>query len=313
MFLGEQPFCKRAIGLDIGSNTFSCAELSLNANGSFAVTKDTSLPVRLSEGLKPGGPLNKAAIMRGLYALEKLSDKFLMNKLPVRAVATSPLRLASNSNAFIEPANEITGVQIEILSGKDEAVLGSRGAVLNLPRSKKWTVMDVGGRSTEICVKSANGIWNPQSIPVGMLEITNRFLSTDPPSPKQIDQMQKFIEESICKTVENTVEGCFVGVAGTASTLGLLETGSTRWQREQVHGHKISIDKVEQWLKKTISISVEDRKKTYGLGKVRADVFPAGLCIYFSMMKHFNIPHMTISANGLRVGAAMSVLKMLQK
>ena len=303
----SSPSC--AIGLDIGSNSFSCAKITTSKDGRTLVTMDTSRPVRLSANLEPGGILDKAAIYRGLDALEDLFVEFEMNKYPMRAVGTAALRITSAPQDFVTQAKKIIGVNIEILSGHDEALLASKGAVLGLNESDSWIVVDVGGQSTEICWKSKNTNWSPASIPMGVLSLTKRFLFSQAKSSNQFDALERYVSKKISEVIPKNLNGQLVGVAGTATTLGLLELGLTSWQREKVHGAVVSLKNLNNWIELVQKLPVKDRISQLGISARRAEIFPAGLCVIRAVISHLGKEQIIVSANGLRVGAALSLLQ----
>jgi exopolyphosphatase/guanosine-5'-triphosphate,3'-diphosphate pyrophosphatase len=75
-----------------------------------------------------------------------------------------------------------------------------------------------------------------------------------------------------------------------------------------VHGHVLSESSIETWFEKMVSVTSFDRIKNFGLRPLRADVFPAGIAILLGVMNHMNVSEITVSANGLRVGAALATL-----
>jgi len=300
---------RQAVGLDIGSNTISCALLAQLPSGDFEVTRDTSLPARLSQDLVQGGTLSRVAVYRSLEALETLAEQFEMANLPVRAVATQVLRMAGDPSTFLAPASSIIGTSIEVINGETEALLGCRGAIHGLPARGNWTVVDVGGQSTELTMQKTDGGWIPHSMAMGAVGLTTQFFKTDPPDQAQVEALRAHIQQHLDGLTSPRNSGTVVGVAGTASTLGVLESGCSGWCRDQVHGMKISRSRVEHWLSLMLTISSADRAMVHGLGAARADVFPAGLCVLLEVMLGLDCSEIVVSANGLRVGAALSLLE----
>ena len=304
------PRC--AVGLDIGSNTFSCAEIVIDPSGAPLVVKDISRAVRLSEDLLPGGRLKKSAVARGLDALGDLVRDFDMAGKPFRVVATAVLRMTSHPQDFTDPAEEILGSDVEIIDGEGEALLVSRGAVLDLEPAANgagWIIADVGGQSTEVCQISGAATVNPVSMPLGVVGLTERFLNDDPPTVEQISNLENYVFEQVSKLLPSNPAGRLVGVAGTATTLGMLELGRTSWDRSAVHGLEISRAASLDWQKRMTEIDAQARQDRFGITGLRADVFPAGLCIINTLLKYFERDEFTVSANGLRIGAALSILK----
>lgn len=297
-------------GLDIGSNTFTCAEVAPGgAPGDVAVLRDVSVVVRLSEGLRPGAALEPRAVARGLEALERLTRDFELRNKPLRAVGTAVLRMTSDPTPFTAPAQEILGTGIEILDGGQEALLVGRGAIVGLPLSGPFVVADVGGQSTEVCWQDRNAGWHPLSMPSGVVGLTERFLASDPPLDDQVAALRGSVRETLTGALPAGGEGRLVAVAGTATTLGMLELGLRRWHRERVHGLELSRDQVREWLDRICAVDSITRTERYGIRPGRADVFPAGLCVLVEILDHLGHGRFTVSANGLRIGAALSLLE----
>ncbi len=273
------------------------------------VVKDTSIPVRLSEDLRPGGALKPSAIMRGLMTLEQLVEEFDLRQKPFRAVGTAVLRMTSNPEAFTVPARDILGVDVELISGEQEAVLMGRGAVLGLGEIGPRVTVDVGGQSTEVCWCGADDRWHPLSLSMGVVGLTSRFVSADPPAADEVANLRAEARRVIFHSVPDNLEGRLVGVAGTATTLGILELKLNQWKREAVHGLEMRREKVGEWLDRMLAISAEQRTNQYGVRKGRADVFPAGICILDELLRHLGQDSFVISANGLRVGVALELLE----
>jgi len=305
----RQPSAPATVcGLDIGSNTFSCVELA-PGHGSLSVVRDTSIPVRLSEDLVPGGPLNPAAVKRGLDVLAQLVEQFDLRAKPLRAVATQVLRMARDPERFTDPASELIGVEIEIVEGTTEALLTSRGATLGLAGSGPWIVADVGGQSTEVCWQDAAGRWQPTSLRLGVVGLTEEHVRADPPTFEEIERMRDGVCATLSRGLPRSLPGELLAVAGTATTLGWLERGLEKWDRDAVHGMPIDRALLERWTARMNRIPSAERVARYGLGPGRADVFPAGLCVIDSLLEHLGRERFTVSVNGLRVGVALTLLE----
>jgi exopolyphosphatase/guanosine-5'-triphosphate,3'-diphosphate pyrophosphatase len=295
-------------GLDLGSNTFSCAIVGVGADGVPAVLRDTSVPVRLSEGLLPGGPLLPAAVGRGLRTLERLVADFGLRGLPARAVATAALRMAADPATFTGPASAILGAPIEIIDGIAEALLTVRGALLGLPDRGPWIVLDIGGQSTELCWSAPGGEWTPVSVPLGVVGLTAAHLAHDPARPEELAELGDDVSAALERSVPRDLPGALVAVAGTATTLAWLESGQGRWDRRLIHGKGLSRERASIWLGRMLEHDAAGRTERFGVGAGRADVFPAGLVILDRVLGHLGREDFVVSANGLRVGAALSIL-----
>ncbi len=296
-----------ACGLDIGSNTFSFAELRRSDRG-VEVVHDLSVPVRLSEGLVQGGVLKPVAVKRGLAMLERLCEQFDLRNKRLRVVGTAVLRMAANPESFTKPAGDILGTEVEIISGEREALLASEGAIVGIPGGGPWIIADVGGQSTEVCFGDQAKEWHPVSLPMGVVGLTQKLLSHDPPTEDELAALGEEIEPIISQAIPGDLPGRLVGVAGTATTLGLVELALTTWQREKVHGLEIGKDRLGHWLETMLAMTSSQRTQRYGISPGRADVFPSGLFVLKTLLTYLNLGSFTVSANGLRVGVALRMM-----
>jgi exopolyphosphatase / guanosine-5'-triphosphate,3'-diphosphate pyrophosphatase len=301
------PAPRRAVGIDIGSNTFSVVALE-ERGSAFAVTDDASTAVRLSEGLVPGGRLRPAAVARGLENLAGMARRFGVAEVPTRAVATQVLRMAAHPEEFTDAAAAILGVGIEVIDGLEEARLVCRGATLGLAADGPWIVLDIGGQSTELCWRDEGGGLVPLSVPMGVVGLTERFFSSDPPTPGQIVALEAHVAEVVRSAVPTGLPGEALGVAGTCTYLGALDVCPGGFRRDEIHGTVVSRGRLRHWLGVMLSIPAEERTGRYGIGHARADVFPTGLVLLDAVLARLGRDRLTISVNGLRVGAALSAL-----
>ncbi|MCU0661596.1 MAG: hypothetical protein MUC50_04640 [Myxococcota bacterium] len=299
-----------AQGLDLGSNTFSFCELSTDECGALGLRHDASIPVRLSEGLSPGGRLRPAAIARGLAVLESYKERWGFRKARLRAVGTAVLRMCAHPEDFTGPASELIGVPVEILSGEQEAQLTFRGAALGLPAlpEQRWLMVDIGGQSTEIGWREESRLVS-YSLPMGVVSLSEAYLHGDPPSVDHIRALRAAVKTELERAVPCELPGDLMCVAGTATTLGALALELTHWDRGRLHGLRLSLAELQLWSRRVLEVDSKKRTELYGISEGRSDVFPAGLALLEEVLCHLNKNSFTISACGLRVGVALSVLE----
>jgi exopolyphosphatase/guanosine-5'-triphosphate,3'-diphosphate pyrophosphatase len=299
-----------AQGLDLGSNTFSYCELVADELGVPRLRRDVSVPVRLSEGLSPGGRLRPAAIARGLAVLESYKEHQGLDSSRLRAVGTAVFRLCAFAEDFIAPASELLGVPVEILSGEQEARLTYAGATLGLTKTSEegWVMLDIGGQSTEMGWRAEDRL-EFLSLPLGVVALSEAHLCSDPPELSQIEALRAEVKSRLGQQIPGHLRGTLLCVAGTATTLGHIALELSSWHRERLHGLSLSREVLHGWLEKILAISAKERTSRYGISPGRADVFPAGLMLLDEVLGHLNKTDFTISASGLRVGAALSVFE----
>ena len=155
----------------------------------------------------------------------------------VRVVATSALRDARNSRAFLEWVRSTTGWKVEIISGLEEARLIHLGLVSTLRVTAAPVLMvDLGGGSCELTISSQGHIRETVSLPLGAVRLTNEFLQHDPPRKAELRRLRGFVEREIGRIADRIVRSrpkAVIATSGTAASLaavchGLYKTKGPR-------------------------------------------------------------------------------------
>ena len=139
-------------------------------------------------------------------------------------VATSALRDARNSQAFLEWVRSVTGWKVEIISGLEEARLIHLGLVSSTLRGNASPVlmMDLGGGSCELTISSKRHIRDTVSLPLGAVRLTNEFLHHDPPRKAELRQLRGFVERDAFVVVGRANHEAGESLAGVASTVSVV-------------------------------------------------------------------------------------------
>jgi exopolyphosphatase/guanosine-5'-triphosphate,3'-diphosphate pyrophosphatase len=141
--------------IDIGTNSVHMVIARIAAHDRFEVLTRQKEMVRLGSGRGEMKLLEPDAIDRGVAALSRcrsLADSF---DAPVYAVATSAVREATNAEQFLRRAHDEAGVDVQVISGYEEARLIQLGVLQALPVfDDRMVLVDVGGGSTEVLVGS---------------------------------------------------------------------------------------------------------------------------------------------------------------
>ena len=125
-----------------------------------------------------------------------------LDVLAVRAVGTAALRDASNRDEFLARASAIIGHPVEVISGLEEARLIHLGVQSAWPHPKQRVLMmDIGGGSAELILSEGGQLVEAFSKPLGAVRLTEMFLKSDPPNPRELARMQKYIQERIAGPV----------------------------------------------------------------------------------------------------------------
>lgn len=303
-----------AAALDCGTN--STRLLIVDAQGQ---TLDRQMRVtRLGQGVDTTRKLAPEAIDRTLAVLADYRKSMdAHGVVRARLAATSAARDATNCEEFLSPAEEITGVTPEVLSGDEEGRLSFRGATADLPHSSSQDpelIVDIGGGSTEmiIGVPGDEDSLKVLSIDIGCVRVTERLLISDPPTTSQMAEARRVVKEELTKAREYLGEpprgGRVIGLAGTVSTLGSLALGMRDYERDRVHHTELTTDDVETWLSRLASEPVSARKVRPGMDPGRADVIVGGVLILAEVMSVFGKSECLVSEADILDGMVAGLL-----
>ena len=162
--------------LDIGTNSFHLVVARRSAGDRFETLTREREMVRLGHGGGDMKELSPAAIDRGVSCLRRMrriSDSY---GATLRAVATSAVREAANSHVFLDRARDEAGIDIEVISGAEEARLIHLGVLQTVPVfDQRMLLVDVGGGSTELLLGQKGETLAARSFKIGAVRLTDRF------------------------------------------------------------------------------------------------------------------------------------------
>ncbi|NDA79817.1 MAG: exopolyphosphatase [Actinobacteria bacterium] len=267
--------------------------------------------VKLGEGVDRTKRFSPAAVERTLSAVRKFRTLIDENKVEkIRFCATSATRDAENREIFIEPVAEILGVVPEVIVGTEEARLSFLGATAELPRElAPFLVVDIGGGSTEF-VFGHDDVASAISVDIGCVRMTERHFVADPPSAIEIEQARVDINNAIDRAqskVPITSARTLVAVAGTATTVAAAALDLVSYQREQIHGARISASQtvaVSDWL---LSLPRDERAELGYMHPGRVDVIAAGALVLAEIIKRTKAEEFVASERDILDGIVASL------
>lgn len=309
---------KYIAAVDVGTNSFHLIVVHVKADGNFEIIDREREVIRLGEG-NAGDIKNifPQAIERAVKALKRFRGIADSHNAQVRAVATSAVRESLNKNELIKKVFDETGVEIEVISGYEEARLIYLGILKSVPVfDKKTLVIDIGGGSTEFLIGEKGKTYYSASLKLGAVRLTQKFFKNYELTQDSIKECRNWVHGEIFNVAETAKRIGFdlcVGSSGTIMATGLMIEAFIKKRREQ----NILLNNYEFTRKDFFDIrdevlsrkTEEKRKKIPGLDDKRADIIPAGIIILDEIFKLFDLERMTISAYALREGIIIDTLQ----
>ena len=302
-------------GIDIGTNTLRLLIAEFSPDGRFNKIHSRRHITRLGEDITKTGRLKGEAMDRSIHVLESFSKDCKDYPIDgVYAVATSAVRDSANGRDFISMIKTKAGLDVDIITGDEEARLTMLGVSsgLNLGGEDIF-LMDVGGGSTEfINASGASGrdIHFKISTDIGVVRFTEQYIHSDPPSEEEIKSLESVVEERLrlIPPFKSSMDRTsFIGTAGTVTTLAAIEQGMKIYDPERVNGYRLSKESVDKISRMLIPMTIRKRKDVPGIEEGREDIIAAGALIVRKVMERFGFNEVVVSDNGLREGLVIDL------
>ena len=303
--------------LDIGTNSFHLVVARVLDNGYEVVTREKET-VRLGHGGGDMKMLSSDAIDRGIGALSRMQRIAAAHNAPVRAVATSAVREAHNSDEFLTRARSEAKVDIEVISGLEEARLIHLGVLQAVPAfEQRLILVDIGGGSTEVLVGERGETLAARSFKLGAVRLTDRFFPGGTTNSDSVRDCRSYTR-SILATFERDVEdlGFDIAIAssGTAESIcRIIHASRDDTELHTFNRFEFTVSELqsvtESLAKKKTS---DDRKSTAGLDPARADIIVAGALVMEGVADTFGIKSFVFSEAALREGVLLDTIARLQ-
>ena len=316
--------------LDLGTN--NCRLLvGVPSGDGFRVLDSFSRIVRLGEGLHHTGRLSPLAMERALGALHGCAARLARRPVRgLRAIATEACRRATNGPEFLARVRRETGLQIDVISTREEAELALEScAPLLAHGGRRALLFDIGGGSTELAWVRApapdrTGAGNggrPElagyvSIPVGVVTLAERFADyAGEPGYFQtmVDDVRARLEpfdRVHCIGHEIRRGGVrLLGTSGTVTTLAGLALDLPRYCRSRVDGTVLSREAAAQAVEKLRGMGRERLARHPCVGQERVEFVLPGCAIFVAIHSLWPAPEVTVADRGLREGMLLRLMR----
>lgn len=300
----------RVAVIDVGSN--STRLLIADVDGGVAVVERQSRVTRLGRGVDLSGQLADEAIEAACAAIgDYVAICRESGVEQVTAIATSAVRDASNGSAFVAELRERFALSPRVLSGEEEARLTYRGATAERPPEAPTLAIDIGGGSTEMIVGSGTDIGFHASLQAGVVRHTERHIGGDPPTAVELEALADDVRALIAEARaghDEAVASAGIAVAGTPTSLAAVELGLEPYDPARVHGHVLSLERIQHQLSRFASVPLAKRATIPGLHPDRAPTIIAGCVILIEAMRAFGLERIQASEHDILYGMALETL-----
>ncbi|MEV6407851.1 Ppx/GppA phosphatase family protein [Streptomyces bobili] len=299
--------------LDVGSNTVHLLVVDAHPGACPLPAHSHKAELRLAELLDESGAIGREGVdtlIRVVQeALQAAEDKGVEDVLPF---ATSAVREASNADDVLARVQAETGVELQVLSGEEEARLTFLAARRWFGWSAgKLLVLDIGGGSLEIAYGMDEEPDAAVSLPLGAGRLTAGWLPGDPPDAAQIRALRRHVRAEIARTVgEFSRIGSPDHVVATSKTFKQLArlAGAARSADGPYVQRQLKRESLEAWVPRLAGMTTAQRAELPGVSEGRASQLLAGALVAEGAMDLFGVEALEICPWALREGVILRKL-----
>ncbi len=307
----DSQLCRIAT-IDIGTNSthLLIAKLEPNLN-TFSIELAEKSTTRLGERDPGTGELTSLAMNRAFSTLKRfkdLSESYKVESLII--AATSAVREAPNGRIFISEIKKKIGLDVELISGAEEARLIYLGVLSEMQfGNKPHLVLDIGGGSTELILADRSEARALTSTKIGAVRLQREFIKKDPISPQNELFLRSFIRGSmesaidkVTKRIEVGEEPVLVATSGTALAIGALISNKENHIQSKLQGYKITKNNLDNIVNQLIKMTPSERSQLSSLSERRSEIIVPGALILQTIMTMVNANEIVLSERALREG-----------
>lgn len=297
--------------VDIGTNSFHLVVARVTGPTAFEVLAREKAMVRLGAGSGLLRHLEPEAVQRGVDALARFRKVADAHGARVVAVATSAVREADNKSEFLERARREADVDVQVISGFEEARLIHLGVLQAVPVfDQRLFMCDIGGGSTELLVGAKGETIAVRSMKLGHIRLTEKFFDAKKVTPGAADSCRRYIRANLASFGREVRRIGFDVAVGSSGTVGAMcamaaarkgEPVPRTWNNFELT--RLDLTAVVKSLVRATSPAA--RAKLPGLDPRRSDVILAGALILEQVFEEFDIQSMKFSDYALREGVLL--------
>lgn len=305
--------------VDVGTNSLHLVVARAGEGDRLEVIAREKEQVRLGQGAGDMKQLAPEAIERGVAALGRFRRLADAHGAEVRAVATSAVREAENHDEFLARARREAGVEVEVISGVEEARLIHLGVLSALPVfDRRLLLCDIGGGSTELLVGERGETLAARSLKLGAVRLTNRFFGAGSVSKSDVEACRRHVRGALVAFEPAVRAHGFEVAVGSSGTIEQVVRLARRaaGDDEPLRTWNGVTATAEEIRAVAADVAKAARKGTLdelpGLDAKRVDIITAGALILEGVVERLGVEELTVSEAALREGVLLDSLERLR-
>lgn len=293
--------------IDVGTNALHLIIGVADCRQRFRVTFESHDLVRLGEQGLVRGRLTRTAMDRAVSMLRRYATIVKQQGIDrVEAVATSAVREAKNSRAFVRRVRSRLGVPLRIISGREEARLIYLGLRHSARFRRSALIVWIGGGSAQVIQGSGSRPGYLTSLPLGAARLTQRFIRHDPPQAEEIEALRRYARRAWAPVIRairrrswrHSLGGSFMTRELTLAAYGLQRRQPPSEERRFSISRR-SLRRLVDWLSTS---TARERRRLPGVDPRREDLLLATGIVLLTWMEGCRVARLRYAPGSLREG-----------
>ncbi|MES2266327.1 MAG: exopolyphosphatase [Bacteroidota bacterium] len=305
---------KRVAVMDLGTNTFHLLIAEGPANN-FTEILHLTEGVKLGEGGINKGIIQPEAFERGIAAMKRFRNYIDANSVTqIRAIATSAIRSAANGQDFIRTVKEQAHIDIELISGQQEAAYIYEGInASGCLNDNNALIIDIGGGSVELIIGNTDEVLWKQSFEIGAARLMDKFHQTDPIPVTAIKEMSRYLDAKLIDLFGAALRYKPVQIVGSSGAFEsfaevIERTKGRPFDLKKTKTYEFDTDDLLDLIELLIKSNHSLRASIKGIIPVRVDMIVVASLLTIYMMQKMGIPDVNMSTYSLKEGVLAQML-----
>jgi exopolyphosphatase/guanosine-5'-triphosphate,3'-diphosphate pyrophosphatase len=294
----------RCAALDVGTNSVKLHVAERRPDGSWRAVADRVEITRLGEGRDASGRLGAEPVARTVATIAGLVEEARLHGAEaIAAVGTAGLRTAPNAAELLDVVRARTGVEIEVITGEEEARLAYLAVKAELGLAAgSLAVFDTGGGSSQFTFGAGDRVDEQFSVNVGAARLTEEHCLDGPVSEEALAAALAAAAAGLGRLDRRPAPDAVVGLGGAVTNLAAVKHGLATYDPDVVQGTVLDLAEIDRQLELYRTRTADERRAIAGLQPKRAEVILAGACIVRTVLAKLGSDSLTVSDRGLRHG-----------
>ena len=303
---------RRVAAIDIGTNSIHLLIAEVDEQlRSFGVLLAEKATTRLGERDPVSGDLSAEAMERAFRTLRhdcQLAESHGVEQIVT--AATSAVREAPNGGQFLQTLQEQLGLEVDLVSGPEEARLIYLGVLSGMAFGERpHAIIDIGGGSTELVLADGSDARVLTSTRIGAVRLQREFCQPDPLPPERRGFLQAYIQGAMDPAVAELKKALrpaetlqLVGTSGTAMALAALAAAEDPTPPLKLQGYRLSKERIDQLVARLLLMTPEQRRGLTAINERRAEIIVPGALILQTTMAMLGARDLLVCDRALREG-----------